>query len=343
MLSVSSDIHDTSTDLEDGKTEAEKPLSEVVIGIRHPQSAAGLISHGMALANAFGSDVVLLHAMESRHSGSHPVDPIEWDIHRRDIENLLGRCAKDFEKQDQRISTRILEGSCLEQISAFMLARPKETVVVLGEGQSLPQETGRFAQAVLASSQASILRVPSDGTRRKGNGYARILVPIDGSSRAESVLPRAVRLASSEKSELILCFVTPPPGVAEIGISDDEAIALRDKVTDRNRRIGKSYLEGITDRLSGAGVAISTQTVVGEDARRSLLQVAKEQRADLIFIASHGQSGHADVPAGDVASFILKRSGIPVLMLRQSMKHAEEHAFSGTASEGVRQPAGSKQ
>ncbi len=342
MLTVPSDTHDTSSALEGGKTGAQKPPSEIVIGIRHPQSASRLMSHGMALANAFGGDVVLLHALDSQSNGAHPVDPVEWDIHRRDIESLLGTCAKDHENPNRSISTHILEGNCLEQISAFMLAQPKETIVVLGEGQSLPQETGKFAQAVLALSQASILRVPTVGARRKGGGYARILVPIDGSARAESVLPRAVRLASAENSELMLCYVTPPPGVAEIGVSDDEAIALRKQVTERNKRIGKSYLDGITGRLAGTGVVISTRTVVGEDARRSLLQVAKDQNADLIIIASHGQSGHSDVPAGDVASFVLKHSGIPVLMLRQSMKHAEEHAFSSTASKGVRQPAGPK-
>ncbi|SMX25765.1 universal stress protein [Boseongicola aestuarii] len=342
MPTVPTDSHHTSAAWENGNNEVQKPLSEVIIGMRDPQSASQLMSHGMALANAFDGDVVLLHALQSHSNSAGPVDPVEWDIHRRDIEALLGACANRYEKPDRPIATHVLEGSCLEQIGAFIQARRKEVIVVLGEGQSLPHEDGKFAQAVLTSSQASILRVPSRSAHRKRSGYARILVPIDGSSRAESVLSCAVRLASAEKSEMILCFVTPPPGVADIGVGDDEAAALRKQVTDRNMRIGKSYLDGITDRLSGAGVVISTRTVVGEDARRSLLQVAKEQMADLIIIASHGQSGHCDVPAGDVASFILKRSGIPVLMLRQRMKPAEEHAYSGTTSEGVRKPAGLK-
>lgn len=342
MLAAPTDTYDSSSALEDDKSKAGKPPPEIIIGMRHPQSAGNLMSHGMALANAFGGDMVLLHALQSRNNGAFPVDPVEWDIHRRDIENLLRACAKDYENPDQTIRTHILEGSCLEQIQAFMLTQPKETVVVLGEGQSLPQEAGKFAQAVLASGKPSILRVPTGNARHNGGGYARILVPIDGSARAESVLPHAVRLASAENSELVLCYVTPPPGVAEIGVSDDKAIALRKQVTECNRRIGKSYLDNVTDRLSGAGVVISTRTVVGEDARRSLLHVAKEQNADLIIIASHGQSSHSDVPAGDVASFVLKRSSIPVLMLRQSMKSAEEHAFGSTASEGVRQPTGSK-
>ena len=342
MLSVPTDTHDTSYALEDDKTEGQKPRCQIIIGMRDPQSADRLMSQGIALANAFDGDVILLHAMETRNNGTFPVDPVEWDIHRRDIESLLGTCAKEYEQPDRNIGTHILEGSHPEQINAFMIAQPKDTIVVLGDGQSLPQETGKFAQAVLVSSRVSILRVPSNGPRRKGSGYARILVPIDGSSRAESVLPRALKLARAEKSELILCFVTPPSGVAEIGVGDDEAAALRKQVTERNTRIGKSYLDGITNRLSDAGVPISTQTVVGEDARRLLLHVAKEQMADLIIIASHGQSGHSDVPAGDVASFIFKRSGIPVLMLRQSMKPAEEHAFGGTTSDGVRKPTGPK-
>lgn len=338
MLSVPSETHVTSSDPEDEFAGAQTNPTEIIVGVRNPQSAAGLISHGMALATAFGCDIVLLHALESREAGTVPVDPIEWDIHRKDIQNLLGRCAKENAASDRTIKTCLLEGSCREQISSFLEVQPKETVIVLGEGQSPPQETGNFARAILGLGQASILRVPDCGSQRKDHAYRRILVPLDGSSRAESVLPKAVRLAKAEGSEVILCFITPPPGVAEIGVSDNEAIALRQQVNARNKRVAERYLKHVSDRLSGDGVDISTRTDLGEDVRRSLLQIAKESGADLIIMASHGQSGHSDVPAGDVASFILKRARIPVLMLRQSMKHSQEHAFSGTASEGVRQP-----
>ena len=58
-------------------------------------------------------------------------------------------------------------------------------------------------------------------------------------------------------------------------------------------------------------------------------------------MSSHGSSGYRDVPAGDIASFILSRSRVPVLMVRQPVHGDGQHIFSETEAPGVRLPEGS--
>ncbi len=342
MSTATHDIHSSTQSSERPPAVDHNEALNVVVCVADPTAAADLIPHGLALVRAFGGHLSLLHALESRHGETAPIDPIEWDIHRRDMENLLGKCAKEFGSSDCEIDARILDESCFEQIDTFVTKGGHDTVVVLGESATLPHETGDFAQSILATGQASILKVPTGAKRGKVSVYDRIFTPVDGSGRAESVLPKALRLAASEKAELVLGYVAPPAGVVEIGVADEEAVDLRERVTARNRRVGESYLQRIVGNLSGSGVPISKRTIVGGDVRRSLLTLAAEEAADIIVMASHGQSSHKDVSAGDVATFILKRSKTPVLMLRQRLKTAEEHAFHGTSSEGVRQPADMK-
>lgn len=313
--------------------------SDVVVCVDEPESVAGLLSHAVILAKALGGTISLLHVMEARDKDAAPIDPIDWGIQKRAVRNRLLAIAKQFESPDQSIDIHVLEGSCIEQVRRFLADRPNDAAVVLGENQSLPGHTGGFVDVVLASSEVSILLVPTDAPLRKTQRYTKILVPIDGSGRSASALPTALRLAKATQATLVLCHVTPPPGLTKIGAVDREAIELGDRVTARNKRVGQAHLNRLMESVSDCGVPISTRTVVGGDVRRALIKMMHDEGADFLVMASHGQSGHADVPLGNVANHILTQSKIPVLMVRQRLKSAEEHAFSGTTSEGIRQPS----
>ena len=322
-----------------GPIDQTPAASHVVVCVDEPETAAGLFPHAVILAKALGATISLVHMMGARDTDVTPVDPIDWDIQKREMQNRLLALAKQFESHDQTIDIHVLEGSCVDQVRGFLIDRPTDAAVVLGESHTLPGHTGGFVDAILASSDASILLVPTDAPLTKPPRYRKILVPIDGSGRAESVLPKALRLAKAAQAELVLCHVTPPPGLTAIGVVDREAIDLCNRITARNKRVGQAHLNHLMDSVSACGVPVSTRTVVGGDVRRALIKVMHDEGADFIVMASHGQSGHADVPLGDVASHILKRSNIPVLMVRQKLKPTEEHAFSGTRSEGIRQPS----
>jgi len=312
---------------------------DVVVCVDVPESAAGLLPHAILVANTLGGTVALLHVMDARHTDVAPVDPVDWDIEKRDIRNRLLAQAKAFASPDQNIEISVLECNSIEQVSAYLADRPNDAAVVLGKSRSLPGHIGSFVDAVLASSHASILLVPTDTPAKKTQQYAKILVPVDCSGRSASALTKALRLAKAVRAEVILCHVTPPPGLTEIGVIDREAIELSAQVTARNKRVGQAHLNRLMDSVSDCGVPISTRNIVGGDVRRELIKVMHDEGIDFIVMASHGQSGHADAHLGDVANYILKRSKIPVLMVRQRPKPAGEHAFSDTKSEGVRQPA----
>ena len=176
----------------------------------------------------------------------------------------------------------------------------------------------------------------ADGKRT----YERILVPLDGSLRAESALPKAVLLAKAEAAELVLCHVAPQSGLSAFGMSDQEAENLHKLVSKRNETAGKNYLARIRNRLAQNGLKVSVRLSKDGDPRRSLIELITREKADFVVMATHGESGHKDVPTGDVARYVLERADIPVLLVRPGSGRQGNHTFGKLSSEGVRQPVG---
>ncbi len=144
--------------------------------------------------------------------------------------------------------------------------------------------------------------------------YDKVLVPLDGSSVAEVVLPHVEELSVSCAGEVILFRVIPPPqGVYdEMGreiISDDAAIASA-------TGLAKDYLEQIGESLKKKGVkSVKHEVRIGHPAE-AIIDYAKEIHASLIAMATHGRSGVSRWVYGSVAERVLRGASTPILLIR---------------------------
>ncbi|MDB9801654.1 universal stress protein [bacterium] len=182
--------------------------------------------------------------------------------------------------------------------------------------------------------------IPDDAKITPDVGYRRILLPLDGSSRAETALQKTITLARAEAAELILCYVIPDSGLTEFGQKDPEAESLHRRVRKQNELSGTTYLARIKKRLEQSGLKVSVRISHAGDARRALLDVMTQEKVDFVVMATHGQSGYKDVPTGDVARFLLDRADTPVLLVRPRNGHTNNHAFGDVLSTGARLPSG---
>lgn len=147
---------------------------------------------------------------------------------------------------------------------------------------------------------------PSD---RKPATYRSILVPLDGSSLAERVLPTAKLLTEIMGARLVLMQVVPK--------------APTDKSTDganSSREDSQMYLRSIAGRLSEEDVAADITVSQGGPADEILAEISC-QRADLVVISTHGQSGYGRWVYGSTAEAVLTRSPAPVLLVRAMGPH----------------------
>jgi nucleotide-binding universal stress UspA family protein len=130
----------------------------------------------------------------------------------------------------------------------------------------------------------------------------RILVPLDGSARAESILPQVRRLSAGRPAEIVLLRVVEPfPADFHLGIPGTPDAA--------------GYVNGLARSLSGESCRVRGLVRTGTPAA-TILDTARAERAGAIALSTHAREGLARWVFGSVAEELLARSELPVLVLK---------------------------
>jgi len=143
--------------------------------------------------------------------------------------------------------------------------------------------------------------------------YTAILVPLDGSKRAESILAHAESLALKYQAKIILlqvvelnvAMITPYDMVPYYDPKDAERLASE----------AREYLAGKEGKLKTLGIAVKSVVESGPVVT-VILAVAEREKADLIAMASHGRTGLSQVFYGSIAIGILHKADRPLLLVR---------------------------
>ncbi len=143
-----------------------------------------------------------------------------------------------------------------------------------------------------------------------------ILVPLDRSEIAESVLPAAATLAGARGATLRLLHVAPEPGAVT---QDGAVIAYENQEADRLRAEAEDYLLGAA--ASVPGVPVDPVVRFGNPAREILAE-AEASGADLIALATHGHGGLRRLVMGSVAAAVTREAPCEVLMVRPRLPAA---------------------
>lgn len=144
--------------------------------------------------------------------------------------------------------------------------------------------------------------------------FQHLLVPLDGSSRAEQALPVAARLARASGGTITLFTVI---GMAPEAISYHmTGPFLPQTVFKQDLVQAHTYLDQVARRSILAGLALEQQVDLGDPAA-TILSYAENQAIDLIVVSSHGYTGMKRWLLGSVAEKIARHAPVPVLILRE--------------------------
>ena len=144
--------------------------------------------------------------------------------------------------------------------------------------------------------------------------YKKILVPLDGSLRAEGILPHVESLALRLDSEIILLYVD---AASDLILERDEVADANLSLDELQRRTRKHqlYLQAIADRWRSAGIVVQERLVSGDVATR-IIDTAEREAVGLVAMTSHGQTGSERTFYGSVAASLLNRIDRPLLLIR---------------------------
>jgi nucleotide-binding universal stress UspA family protein len=140
--------------------------------------------------------------------------------------------------------------------------------------------------------------------------FKRILVPLDGSERAEAVLDLVKAEADHHEATVVLIRIIPPLRQGLMMVP-----AILDDVTEQLTLLARDYLAKIAANMEAEGLHTEIVVRVGSPAEE-ILDYAESEGIDLIVIGSHGQSGATRWRFGSVANKIVKiKTSMPVMVI----------------------------
>lgn len=299
-----------------------------------------VVAHAVAIAKALDGELTLIRVLETRPASGTPPDPVEWEIRRRETWDAVRHIVGEQGPATERVKAQVVEGQPGEQISLWVRDHHVDLTVLgtHGEDHATTADLGDTARSVLARATGLLLLVPHSVADVGRVAYRKVLVPLDGSCRAESAVPMAVRLARAQQGEVVLLHVVPIPELTEVGPPDAEALELRDRLIRRNERVAQEYLDRIRNQVADQGIFVRSLVLRGGDVRRRLARAIVDEAADLVVLSSHGRSGHADVPHGSTAAYQIAFPSTPLLIVRHRPAESQRHTVPAPSSDRLRLP-----
>lgn len=213
--------------------------------------------------------------------------------------------AKALAKSERALMKAVLEeGAAHERIIDVAEAENCELIVMGRKGVSKLEKTlvGSVTARVIGYSQMDVLIVPLDAPV----AWKKILLATDGSVHSKLATERAIDFAGSYGGELKVVSVVdvPPEFYADAPDAFEDMIAR-----------AKGYVE--IARLQAEAAGVKAEVFVGEgEAYRVINRIAKEEKADMIVMSSHGRTGLKRLLMGSVAEKVIGYAPCPVLVAR---------------------------
>jgi nucleotide-binding universal stress UspA family protein len=316
-------------------------FTNLIVPLDGSTVAANVIPHVVAMARATDAKVTLLRVMVEASTTGLGVDPVGWQLQKSEAQAYLdGVCEHLTPLISLQPEAVLLEGRTADRIIEYARQSDCDLVVLSSHGQGgiSGWNVSSVAHKVIGRIGSSILLVRSyqmgdQPTSDAELHYRRIVVPLDGSARAEHVLPVAVALAEWHDATVHLVHVvTPPPFLQRMPLTPEEN-ALVEQVFERNQQHAQKYLEQLQQRLRPEP---QIHVITGENVAAALHKFVAQQEADLLVMSAHGQSAQRQWLYGSLVTSFIDHGATSLLVLQDMPAGAIEPTAAELAAEANR-------
>lgn len=295
-------------------------VDHILVPLDGSSLAECVLPHTVAMARATGANVTLLQALRGDGSRvkTRAVDPLDWHMYKSEAVSYLNDVRASLEKVDLQVKQVIVEGRPAECIIDYAHQENMDLIILSSHGKSglSKWNISSVVQKVLLGSYEPIMIVRAYRTNAEdldGLRYERVLVPLDGSQRAECVLPWARNLAKFHQCKLLLAHVVSRPEVPRGVPLDKEESELVDQLIKLNKEQGEKYLNNVKTRLPSE---VQTILRVNNNAAATLHEIVDREDVDLVLMAAHGYSGETKWPFGGVVLNFIAYGTTPLLIFQ---------------------------
>jgi nucleotide-binding universal stress UspA family protein len=298
--------------------------TRMLIPLDGSKLAENVLPYARAMARALDGPIELLSVVDSMDSArtSHAG-------HVRSVDAIVEAAVQESRRYLEGIArsftgrpvTCVVEQGQPEEVIIERAAGDKETLISMAtRGRSGIHRwlMGSVAEKVLRGASTPLLLVRGDA-EGKNTGEATlksIVVPLDGSKLAETVLLHAVELAKKLSLAIVLTRAYQIPLSATYAGAESPYIPNSDALMNLVRDEAGTYLETKVNELHQNGVEkVSSILMVGSGADE-IIDLARGTPDNLIAMCTHGRSGVKRWALGSVTEKVVRHSGDPVLVVR---------------------------
>ena len=149
----------------------------------------------------------------------------------------------------------------------------------------------------------------------------KIICPVDFSEPSDAALKSAVELAEQYSASIILVHAiteidpTPSPSYTLTHQLMDQIPQIMGQMTENAHKAMQDLIKNhVEDRIP------SEHRVVIGDPAEHIVELAENEKADLIVMSTHGRSGIKGLFFGSVAEKVVRSAACPVLTMRYKEK-----------------------
>lgn len=277
-----------------------------------------VLPHVVAIGQAFDAKITLLHVMDKNCAdfSTQLMDQLNWQINKNEARLYLKRIGHRLQNSGLQAKTNVLEGLAAESITQFAHSQEMKLIILSSHGQSGLRKWGisSITHKVIHRAPTSVLIIRAP--QPKEQPYRRILVPLDGSWRAENVLTMVTLLARFHQSQIQIAHVVKTPEMARHLPPVQEDINLSNRIVVRNQEEARHYFNQVQLRSPLAGLDVKAHLIVSNNAAVAIHELVEREQIDMVVLSAHGYSGNNQWPYGSMVNNFILYGKAPLLIVQ---------------------------
>jgi nucleotide-binding universal stress UspA family protein len=270
-------------------------------------------------------------------NGEQPVDLLDWRIGKAEAQMYLDQVSERLSAAGiTNTVTVVLEGQPAQRIIEYAHQKEADLILICSHGKSGVSRwnVSSVVRKIVQNAHTSIMLIRAyncQPVELNELRYNHILVPIDGSLRAEVALPMAVELAKAHQAELVLIHIIQRPEIIQRVPPTQQDQELLDQVIERSKEAALRYVEQLRSRLP---VEFEAVLRVNNNVTNTLHTIVDEYGIDLMVLSAHGHSADATRSFGTISTGLIEYGSIPMIAIQDlSLEEVEPSRAEEAARE----------
>ena len=310
-------------------------LQRILVPVDGSESANTAIALAIHLAGEHQAEIIFCHAVDyaaiaSETAMAGAVDLAgTFAVLDEEAKSVLTAAAKLASAASVRASAYKLEGRSATAIVAYAIERRVDAIVMGTRGLGgLPHLLlGSTAEGVLRAATVPVFVIHADSRiTTMGPVFGSIAVAVDDSEPADAAVAFATGLGSRSHSKMTFVTVIDSDALHEqIALYGGYAESIQHEWETEAR-----HLADVAGRHARAAALPASEIVAFGQPEEQLLSQAQNVSADLIAIGTHGRRGLRRLVMGSVAEAVVRKSPVPVVVLRSFAQLRNGHSPSNS-------------